>query len=80
MEELRQDSGVGKDDGETESNTLPQFLCSRDTPSDSLMVSLEKGKFSYETGLNAESLAHIGAHDNRSAKSNKRLTGDVFRY
>jgi hypothetical protein len=28
------------------------------------MVSLEKGKFSYETGLNAESLAHIRAHDN----------------
>jgi len=31
------------------------------------MVSLEKGKFSYETGLNAESLAHIGARDNLTA-------------
>jgi hypothetical protein len=33
MDKLHQDSGVGKNDGETDGNTLPQFLRGRDTHS-----------------------------------------------
>jgi hypothetical protein len=48
MEELHQDSGVGKDDSETDGNTLPQFLCGPDTHSNSLIDFGRKGQFSLQ--------------------------------